>query len=67
MDELELLAEKILSGHLATETKSAKLKIQDWIDRNYGVDDIVQSSISKGEMILCAEEESVEIHKNRSK
>ena len=66
MDALKLLVDRILSGQMNEETRSAQSKLKDWIDSEYALEDILKSSIARGEIILCAEEDSVAIHENRS-
>lgn len=65
LESLRLLVDRIVSGEMTLETHSAQSKIQDWIDNDYGLEEILNSSIAHGETILCAEEDSVTIHKQR--
>lgn len=66
MDALSLLVDRIVSGQLRKETHSAQSKIKEWIDNEYALKDVLKSSIARGEIVICAEEDSVTIHENRS-
>lgn len=66
MEELKSLVGNILSGVLDSETLLAQSAIQAWIDKDYGLKDILQASKAKGKLLLCAEEESVVIHQHRA-
>ena len=66
MEELKSLVENILNGALESETLLAQSAIQAWIDKDYGLEDVLRASKAEGKLLLCAEEESVVIHQNRT-